>query len=118
MSKNPSQDQLRQQLREQDPMLRDQGPDPDRMALIRRKILAESRSPSPRRISYRLFIPLAAVLLVSFLIYRHQNPTVTSLPPAEPTVLREVSSLDADQVHFTTSGGVRLIWQFRNQKSE
>ena len=97
---------LRSQLREADPLLREGELSSARSRRLREQIL--SAKPASTTASSRFGLPIAAVLL--FMAAGSAWLVRTSAP--EPPV--ESSSVRPRQLQFSTSGGTRVIWTFND----
>jgi len=103
---------IRDRLRDADPLSIEPAPAPDAVAAMRRTVLDAVTAPvvTPVRWRRTLAIAAAAVLIAGAGIdtYRRASRGDAGIESAAPSVVAETGA--RTQLHFSTPGGTRVIW--------
>lgn len=101
---------LKNRLRDADPLSREAGLSPDDVARMRRVVVTAAHAAPIRPMAWGRQVAMAAcltVMVLTGLIAAHRVPAAVRDDPA-PTA--GAASGQPTQVHFSTPGGTRIIW--------
>jgi hypothetical protein len=103
---------IRDRLREADPLLTDPALPPEDVAVMRRRVLDAARGPRPAAVDWKRTLAFAAAIAViagAGIDTARRTSRATNAPdPA--AVTPAATGTTRTQLHFSTPGGTRIIW--------
>jgi len=117
---------LKDHLRKTDPALEHPELEASRAEALKARILRQARQPEPTgQIPWpRLAMGFAAIATLAVILLWRPSPWSSFDRDAVQSANQEKASFQKlretrlSELHFTTPGGTRIIWQFRNETPE